>query len=104
MWPHFFTAGELVLEVNAGGARVDHGLHQFEGVQHATEAGFGIGHDRCEVVDVVLAFRSTGSGRRDEGVVDRLTTFGTESTGYSDWSGYISPAMLASAATCQPDR
>ncbi len=34
----------------------------------------------------------------------RFTTFGTELTGYSDWSGYISPAMFASAATCQPDR
>ncbi|TXH68703.1 MAG: hypothetical protein E6Q88_09710, partial [Lysobacteraceae bacterium] len=27
-----------------------------------------------------------------------------EFAGYSDWSGYISPAMLASAATCQPLR
>ena len=34
----------------------------------------------------------------------RRTTSGTELTGYSDWSGYISPAMFASAATCQPDR
>ncbi|KAG0922479.1 hypothetical protein G6F31_019899 [Rhizopus arrhizus] len=34
----------------------------------------------------------------------RLTTAGTESAGYSDWSGYICPARLASAATCQPDR
>ena len=32
----------------------------------------------------------------------RLTTCGTELAGYSDWSGYISPARLASAATCQP--
>ena len=32
----------------------------------------------------------------------RLTTFGTESTAYSDWSGYISPLLLASPATCQP--
>jgi hypothetical protein len=34
----------------------------------------------------------------------RLTTSGTEFAGYSDWSGYISPAMLASPATCQPER
>ena len=33
-----------------------------------------------------------------------LTTLGTESTEYSDWSGYISPLLLASPATCQPDR
>ena len=30
--------------------------------------------------------------------------FGTESTGYSDWSGYMAAALLASAATCQPDK
>ena len=34
----------------------------------------------------------------------RRTTLGTLFAGYSDWSGYISPASLASAATCQPDR
>ena len=34
----------------------------------------------------------------------RRTTIGTEFAGYSDWSGYISPAMFASPATCQPDR
>jgi hypothetical protein len=34
----------------------------------------------------------------------RSTTFGTESTGYSDWSGYIAAYELLSAATCQPDR
>ncbi len=34
----------------------------------------------------------------------RRTTDGTESAGYSDWSGYISPALLASPATCQPER
>ena len=65
--------GELVLEVHAGGAGLDHRLHQLEGVQHAAEAGFGIGHDRREVVDVVLAFGTTGSGRRAaKRVVDAL--------------------------------
>ena len=34
----------------------------------------------------------------------RFTTSGTEFAGYSDWSGYISPATFASPATCQPDR
>ncbi len=33
-----------------------------------------------------------------------FTTLGTESTEYSDWSGYISPLLFASPATCQPDR
>src|SRR5690625_2566805 len=32
----------------------------------------------------------------------RRTTFGTLFTGYKLWSGYISPAIFASAATCQP--
>ena len=56
--------GQLVFEVHAGGAGLDHGLHQFEGVQHAAETGLGVGHDGREVVDVVLAFATTGSGRR----------------------------------------
>ena len=34
----------------------------------------------------------------------RFTTEGTELAGYSDWSGYICPDRLASAATCQPLR
>jgi hypothetical protein len=48
--------GELVLEVHAGGARLDHRLHQLERVQDAAESGFGIGDDRREVVDIALAF------------------------------------------------
>ena len=48
--------GELILEMHAGGAGLDHRLHQLEGVQHAAEAGFGVGNDRREPVDVVLAF------------------------------------------------
>jgi hypothetical protein len=38
-------AGELVLEVHAGGAGLDHRLHQLEGVERAAEAGLGVGHD-----------------------------------------------------------
>ena len=69
--------GELVFEVHAGGAGFDHGLHQLEGVQHAAEAGFGIGHDRREVVDVALVAGLLPSlhwiwSARREGVVDLL--------------------------------
>jgi hypothetical protein len=67
--------GELVFEMHAGGAGRDHVLHQFEGVQHAAEAGFGIGHDGQEVVDEFLAFRIDAARPLDfvgalEGVVD----------------------------------
>jgi hypothetical protein len=51
----FLHARELVLEVHARGAGVDHRLHQLEGVQHAAEAGLGVGHDRREPVDAALA-------------------------------------------------
>jgi hypothetical protein len=40
--------GELVLEVHAGRARLDHRLHQLEGVQRPAEPGLGVGHDRSE--------------------------------------------------------
>jgi hypothetical protein len=58
----FLHRGQLVFEVDAGAPGVDHRLHQLEGVEHAAEAGLGIGDDRREVVDVagvarVLAFR-----------------------------------------------
>ncbi len=46
--------GELILEVHAGGAGLDHVLHQLEGVEHAAEAGLGVGDDRRKPVDVVL--------------------------------------------------
>ena len=90
---------ELVFEVHAGGARVDHRLHQFEGVQHAAETGFGIGDDRREVIDIALVARFDALRVLDlvsaiEDVLMRSTTFGTESTGYSDWSGYIDVAVV----------
>jgi hypothetical protein len=90
----FLDRSELVFPVHAGSTGADHRLHQFESVQHATKAGFGIGDDRREVVDVALVAGVDvleywiSSARRKE-LLMRSTTFGTESTGYSDWSGYI---------------
>ena len=46
---------ELVLEMDAGGARLDHRLHQFEGVERPAEAGLGVGDDRREPVGRVVA-------------------------------------------------
>src|SRR5690606_4129984 len=48
-------AGQLVLEMHPGGAGLDHALHQLERVEHPAEAGLGIGHDRLQEVDIVLA-------------------------------------------------
>ena len=42
--------GELVLEVDAGGARLDHRPHQLEGVERPAEAGLGVGDDRRQPV------------------------------------------------------
>ncbi len=39
-------ARELILPVDAGGAGVDHALHELEGVERTTEAGLGVGDDR----------------------------------------------------------
>jgi hypothetical protein len=49
--------GELVLEVDGGGACLDHRLHQLEGVQRSAEAGLGVGHDRREPVAGDVALR-----------------------------------------------
>jgi hypothetical protein len=69
--------GELVFPVHAGGAGFDHGLHQFEGVEHAAEAGFGVGDDRGEVVEIAFVAGTLALGPLDlvaalEGVVDAL--------------------------------
>jgi hypothetical protein len=73
--------GELVFEVHAGGAGFDHGLHQFEGVQHAAEAGFGVGDDRGEVVDIVaLPSMCWIWSQRWKVLLMRLTTSGTLSS------------------------
>ena len=68
--------GQLVLKVHAGRTGLDHGLHQFERVQHAAETGFCIGHDRGEEVDVVLAFRPLDLVSALERVVDLLDDLG----------------------------
>ena len=56
---------ELVLEVHAGGARLDVGLHDLEGVERSAEAGLRIGDDRREPgLDRVLSLHRLRSGRR----------------------------------------
>ena len=57
--------GQLVLEVDTGSAGIDHGLHQLEGVEHATEACLGIRHDGGEVVDVAGIARVLALGPLD---------------------------------------
>ena len=62
--------GELVLEVHAGGAGLDHRLHQLEGVQRAAEAGLGVGDDRREPVGAVAALRVLDLVGAQQRVVD----------------------------------
>ncbi len=47
---------QLVLEVDGGGAALNHVLHQLEGVQRAAESGFGIGHQGRQPMLAVAAF------------------------------------------------
>ena len=97
--------GELVLEVDARGAGLDHRLHELEGVERAAEAGLGVGDDRART----SAARRVALGVLDlvgalQRVLIRRQSSGAALAGYRLWSGYISPAGLASAATCQPER
>ena len=82
MWPHFFSDGELVLEVHARGARLDHRLHQLERVERAAEARFGIGDDRREPVALVALPSAVVDlvGAQERLLMPR-TTCGTLSTG-----------------------
>jgi hypothetical protein len=75
------SPSELVLEVHAGGARLDHGLHQLEGVERPAEAGLGVGHDGREPVALAppsAVLDLVGALQR---LVDALDHAGTLSTG-----------------------
>ena len=63
---------ELVLEVDAGGARLDERLHQLERVQRPAEAGLGVGDDRREPVRAVLALGRVDLVGAQQRVVDPL--------------------------------
>ena len=80
---------ELVLEVHAGGAGLDHGLHQLERVERAAEAGLGVGDDRREPVRcrVVRDSAQVIWSARSSALLIRRTTAGTEFAGYRLWSG-----------------
>ncbi|VUM29317.1 hypothetical protein PGKDCPLP_04299 [Stenotrophomonas maltophilia] len=64
--------GQLVFEVHASGTGLDHRFHQFERIEHAAETGFGIGHDRLQEIDVVLAFGVMQLVGAQQCVVDAL--------------------------------
>src|SRR6185369_3973448 len=51
----FLLRGELILEMDAGGASLDERLHQLEGVQRPAEARLRVRDDRGEPVTAVGA-------------------------------------------------
>src|SRR5262249_30086697 len=61
---------ELVLEVDASRARLDHRLHQFESIQGAAEPGFGIRHNGSHPIDAVLSVEMMNLVGAQEGIVD----------------------------------
>ncbi len=65
-------AGELVLEMHARRAGLDHRLHQLEGIEDAAEARLGVGHDRLQEVDAVVPFGMVQLVGAQQGVVDAL--------------------------------
>ena len=68
--PALFHRRELVFEVNAGGAGVDHCLHELECIQYTAEAGLGVGHDRRKKIDVAFALGVLDLISADEGAID----------------------------------
>ncbi len=68
--PALLLGGDLVLEVHAGGAGLDHRLHQLEGVERPAEAGLGVGHDRYEPLAARPALRVLDLVRALERAVD----------------------------------
>ena len=68
--PALLLRRELVLEVHAGRARLDHRLHQLEGVERAAEAGLCIGDDRRDPVRCRSAPRRVDLVGSQQRVVD----------------------------------
>ena len=64
--------GQLVFKMHPCGTGFDHRLHQFECIEHAAETGFGIGHDRLQIVDGIVTFGMAELIRTQQGVVDAL--------------------------------
>ncbi len=73
----FLLGGELVLEMDRRGARLDIGLHDLEAVQGPAEAGLGVGDDRHEPVALGAAFGMLDLVGALEGSVDPAAEFGT---------------------------
>ena len=68
---------ELVLEVDAGRARLDVGLHDLERIERSAEACFRVGHDRHEPVDLGATFGMLDLVGALEGTVDAAAEFRT---------------------------
>ena len=51
--PAFFFARELIFEMHAGRAGLDHCFHQFENIERSAKTGFRIRDDRHEPIDIV---------------------------------------------------
>ena len=43
---------QLIFKVDTTGARINHGLHQFECIQDATKTSFSVGHDGHKIVHI----------------------------------------------------
>ena len=95
---------ELVLPVDAGGAGLDHALHEFVGVERATEAGFGVGDDPEHVVNLGVA---VGLAPLDlvgttQGVVDAGHNRQDGVGGVQRLVGVDLAGEVGVSATCQP--
>ncbi len=95
---------ELILEMDARGTRLDHALHQFEGIERPAEAGFRIRDDRRHVMDRLVAFHMGDLVGAAQRVVDAAHHIRHRRGRVERLVRYIWPALLASAATCQPER
>ena len=62
--------------MHAGGTGTNHMFHQFERIQIAAEARFGIGDDRCQPVDRIVPIERMNLVGAEERIVDPFDHFG----------------------------
>lgn len=102
----FLFRCQLVFIMNTRRTCLDEGLHDFEGVERPAKTGLRISNDRREpgVDRKALALRRLDLVGALQSAVDALGKLRCGIGGIKRLVGYMADAVLASAATCQPER
>src|SRR5713226_455975 len=90
----FFLGCQLIFKVDTCRSGLDHGFHQLENVQRASETSLCIGNDRSEPVGVSFALGSLNLVGTLKGLVDAAYNMGTAISGIEALIGIHLPGKV----------